>query len=675
MLTTSNDRDSTRLPLGNWVLDTQRNVLIAGEDSVSLEPRATQTLVALLSNVGETVSREQLIRDVWGHQHVTDDALNRCIALIRKAFSHLPGPCPRIETVPRTGYALHVAPNPAAQRPSLSWILTGLGGLGALALVVVGWLSRSDFPAPAVTSVTSARPITSLPGLESGAAVSADGASLVFAHKPPQGTWQLMLQQVGAVARRLATGDGNALAPRFGPDAASLVFISLSGANCTVRHLEIASQQITELASCDPQAAQSLAWSKEGKTVYFVPPQSSARGISALDMSNGQVRQVTFPPANSIGDADPAISPDGQSLAFTRWYDYGVGELHRVDLAAGVDRRLTTDGMKIHGSAWHGDSLLFASNRGGHFALWQLDANSGQIWPVPLQGRDIDAPVAGANGSLIYEYSLDHSNIEKLDWSQRRSAVVAASSRWDWGYKQSPDGSRFAVLSDRSGSPEIWVGTNGEAELHRLTDAGGAFIARLSWSPDSQRIAYEMASEGQFDLYELELATGLTRRLTDHPASDRNARYAADGQQLYFSSTRSGEQAIWRLAMRSGTLQKIVLGGVAMTDGDWLYVSDCRNGGLRRVQGTQVSEPVTADLLPIDCNNWQVSGGKVYFARRDLDRDRVELVQLDPASAETKTLTLLAGFDYSGGLQVIEDSNVLYTRRQQLESDLFEVTF
>lgn len=673
MLTTSNNRDSTRVPLGRWVLDTQRNALVAGNVSVSLEPRVAQTLLALLNNAGETVSREQLITEVWGHQHVTDDALNRCIALIRKAFTRLPAPRPSIETIPRLGYALHVASAPAGRRFGLSMILTAVGGLVALVLVVVGWVSQGDTPAAAVSPVTQARPVTSLPGLESGATVSADGTSIAFAHKPPNGTWRLMLQQAGAAARRLPTGDGNALAPRFGPEGDSLVFVSITGANCTVQHLEMASQQITELARCDRQVAQSLAWSGDGRTVYFVPPQSSARGISAFDLINGQVRQVTFPPANSIGDADPVISADGRSLAFTRWYDYGVGELHYVDLSSGEDQRLTSDGMKIHGSAWLGDTLLFASNRGGHFALWQADLSGGEIASVPLPGRDIDAPVIGPEGALIFEYSLDHSNIEKLDWSRRHSETVAASSRWDWGFQQSPDGRRFAVLSDRSGAPEVWVGTQGDASLQQMTDHGGAFVARLAWSTDGQKIAYEVATNGQFDLYELNLASGDSRRLTEHPASDRNARYASDGQHLLFSSKRLGEQAIWRLHLRTGELEKLALGGVAMSDYDGLYVADCQHGGLRRIQGPEHSQLLTDELLPVDCNNWHVDAGTLYFARRDLEADSVELVQIDGNSGTAKMVTAMPGFDYSGGLQVIENT-VYYTRRQQMESDLFEVS-
>jgi len=80
-----------------------REIVLEGNSTV-VEPRVMQALVALGSNAGQVVSRDELIELCWGGRAVGDDAINRCIAKVRRvggtsgAFE--------IETIPRVGYRL-----------------------------------------------------------------------------------------------------------------------------------------------------------------------------------------------------------------------------------------------------------------------------------------------------------------------------------------------------------------------------------------------------------------------------------------------------------------------------------------------------------------------------------------------------------------------------------------
>src|SRR5262245_35300139 len=70
----------------------------------SLEPRVMQVLVALYRGAGQPVSRDALIELCWGGRVVTEGALNRCVAQLRKALS--PNPRIRVETISKVGYRL-----------------------------------------------------------------------------------------------------------------------------------------------------------------------------------------------------------------------------------------------------------------------------------------------------------------------------------------------------------------------------------------------------------------------------------------------------------------------------------------------------------------------------------------------------------------------------------------
>jgi DNA-binding winged helix-turn-helix (wHTH) protein/TolB-like protein len=81
---------------------------VAGGVSEDLEPRVMQVLVALNRRRGDVVSRDELILSCWGGRAVGDDAINRCIARIRRLSEIHGGFC--VETIPRVGYRLNEAP-------------------------------------------------------------------------------------------------------------------------------------------------------------------------------------------------------------------------------------------------------------------------------------------------------------------------------------------------------------------------------------------------------------------------------------------------------------------------------------------------------------------------------------------------------------------------------------
>lgn len=78
----------------------------------ALQPRVMQVLVALARRRGQTVSRDELIRECWGGRTVGEDALNRTIVLLRrlgKTYGDF-----ALETVARLGYRLTETDSSAA---------------------------------------------------------------------------------------------------------------------------------------------------------------------------------------------------------------------------------------------------------------------------------------------------------------------------------------------------------------------------------------------------------------------------------------------------------------------------------------------------------------------------------------------------------------------------------
>lgn len=102
--------------LGGLTVRPSRRELAAGAERSILEPRVMQALVALARSRGEVVSRDALIAMCWNGRIVGDDAINACVAKVRRAGEA--SGAYEIETIPRVGYRLTAgADSPAPATP------------------------------------------------------------------------------------------------------------------------------------------------------------------------------------------------------------------------------------------------------------------------------------------------------------------------------------------------------------------------------------------------------------------------------------------------------------------------------------------------------------------------------------------------------------------------------
>jgi DNA-binding winged helix-turn-helix (wHTH) protein/TolB-like protein len=79
---------------------------------VRLEPRVMAVLACLARHVGEVVTRDELGAEVWGGRVVSDEALSRCISVLRQALADDSREPRFIRTIARIGYTLVPTPVP-----------------------------------------------------------------------------------------------------------------------------------------------------------------------------------------------------------------------------------------------------------------------------------------------------------------------------------------------------------------------------------------------------------------------------------------------------------------------------------------------------------------------------------------------------------------------------------
>ena len=152
----------------------------------------------------------------------------------------------------------------------------------------------------------------------------------------------------------------------------------------------------------------------------------------------------------------------------------------------------------------------------------------------------------------------------------------------------SPDGQWLAYVSFETKHSAVYVQRVRSGERRQVSARAGVNGAP-AWSPDGRKLALTLGgSDGNPDIYVLDLATQDLTRITDDPAIDTEPEWAPDGHSLYFTSDRAGSPQIYRIGVSPGARPKrITFGGTynarprVSPDGSQLAMVTLDNGNYR----------------------------------------------------------------------------------------------
>ena len=365
---------------------------------------------------------------------------------------------------------------------------------------------------------------------------------------------------------------------------------------------------------------QVYGWTNDGRSVVFRSLRDSwtlpiAR-LYTVQITGGPAEPLPMPEAGS-----GAFSPDGakmvyspQSRDFRTEKRYGGGQANQLyifDLKTFDAKRITEGPRPNRDPMWIAGTIYFNSDRDGHFNLYAYDVASGKITQLTTSKPwDVRWPSADREGRIVYE--LD-GELQVLDTKSRKSAHLSitvpddglakrpshitvasliedaslspkgeralfcargdiftapvekgptrnlthSSSAHDKWPRWSPDGSRIAFISDKSGEEEVWViAQDGSGQPEQLTTGGKAMRYAPDWAPDGKRIAF---SDKDGKIFVLTLADKKLTEIADSKRGQvRDYVWSPRGNHLAFSMGNSnGFSSIYIWSAGDGQLRKV----------------------------------------------------------------------------------------------------------------------
>lgn len=588
---------NTRFCFDEFEVDPTRRVLLKQGQPISLNPKAFDLLLALITQRGETVSKNELLDAVWEGSFVEEKNLTVHVAALRKVFGERKDENRFIVTVPGKGYkfvAPIVVPNENGfiietqkieritieeeiepirenslagwQNPTSSlkkhwfWILGLLILLGVGGIWYFGRSKQTVFSKPNFQRLTTSGKITNI-------AASPNGEYFVFSQKEGEGE-SLFLQQVGTESQI-----------RIMP-------------NRKIEYL-------------------SLAISPDNKFIYtsvFFDNNADAP-LWKIPLLGGAYQEIP----NIVTGADISFSPDGQKFVYSRENDDDT-QLVVVNVD-GTDEKVLLNAKKGERDipyfeaspfAWspQGDEIACAvserTDEGMKSKILLIDAKSGKEqtlgkknWENILHLTWIDAEniafIDGENGQ-IWRISRSYGEAEKLTNDIQQCNWLVSTKNGLFTVQTNTNSSlQVGVFNENSGAisaQEInnnsslikniaWTskgkilftsGTTAEAEIHQIEADGtnlsaltsdAKIVSEMSVSPVTDEIVFSSKRNGKNSLWLADFNGKKIRQLTDG-IEDFSPQFSSDGKFIIFQRGRFiTPPTVWRFNLAGQTEAQI----------------------------------------------------------------------------------------------------------------------
>ena len=452
-----------------------------------------------------------------------------------------------------------------------------------------------------------------------------------------------------------------------------------------------------------PLLLKMMAWTPDGAALVISEMTSSiCASLFVISIATGQKTRLTWPPEPSIGDGWPAVSSDGRTVAFARYSQDTSANIYVMPLAGGGPRQVTVDKASIFGLAWTPDGeLVFSSDLGGTSRLRRVSVKRSSkplVSLLDVAGEDarfpsISSPGATAPARLAYQRFVENLDIRRAEvvgeatpqHALKSSQPFIASTKSEDHPRYSPDGTKIAFVSRRSGTQEIWVCASDASNPVRLTSMGGPVVVGPQWSPDGRRIAFFATTgpAGNYVAYVTGTEGGQPLRLT-RTEGDLEAlpAWSRDGRWIYLTSGRSGSLQIWKMPVNGGDPVQITRGGGAdaseSPDGRIIYYTKVpeTGPGLWSVPAGGGDEVPVLDSVRF--GYWAVARHGIYFIDFDVPNDALRPVRF--FNFQTRQVTEVGRVEKTvmwsntPGFAISPDSRwLLYSSLESTDADLMLV--
>ncbi|MFT4636735.1 MAG: tricorn protease [Verrucomicrobiales bacterium] len=447
----------------------------------------------------------------------------------------------------------------------------------------------------------------------------------------------------GGLARRLSSHPGEETHPHIAPDGKTLAFTASYEGPEELYTMPVEGG-LPRRWTYEAEASTSTGWTPQGELVYTTSHFSTLPDLQlvAIDPKTNEVRRIPL----SQG-AEASFDASGDTVFFVRPTDhrnvtkrYTGGTARQIWRYTDGDEeaiKLTTDHPgESHHPMWWNDRIYFITDRDGTMNLWSMKDHggdyrqhtkhkdfdvrqpslsnrkvayhrAGDLWLHDLQSgedRIVSIKLVSDLDQLREKWVTDpadyithvglHPKGEQVVITTRgRVFVMPVKNGRTVNLSQKPgvrfrdavftaDGEDILALSDESKEFEfVRLPANGIGDSTALTRDGGVLRYDGRPSPDGKWLTYRDHDQ---DLWLLEMASGLQRKVSTNNNGVRGVSWSPDSRWLAFEQTANNTfTQIFLHHVEDGSLVTLTSDRANSSDpvwhpsGEWIYFLSDRN--------------------------------------------------------------------------------------------------
>ncbi|KAF1714818.1 peptidase S9 [Pseudoxanthomonas sangjuensis] len=333
-------------------------------------------------------------------------------------------------------------------------------------------------------------------------------------------------------------------APALSPDGGTVVFakrqvnaeVTKASTALYVRNLRTRDMAPPKRLTPEGWSVNSPAFSKDGKSVYFLSAKSGPQQLYSIPLAGGEPRRLT----DFALDVDAyKLSLDGTQVALA----FAVFPDCKGDLDCTKKKLDDAEAAKATGKVF--DRMFIR-----HWDTW-ADGRLNRVFAAKLDGEGMIKAATLLSGDIDGDIpSKPFGDLSDFAWSADGRQVAMSVRQAN---REEPWGTNF----------DIWLVNADGSGARNLTAANKAWDAGPVFSADGKTLYYRaMARPGfeadRFALMAMDLASGQTKEIAPRwDASADGIALSADGSRIYTTAQELGRHPLFAVRLDNGEVEPV----------------------------------------------------------------------------------------------------------------------